>query len=115
MTLAFNPVTLIPAGTPASPSINGNWQDTGKIINASIHVIFGGADVAGTLTLQASNLNDESAPVTVAGSSQAISASGPHIWNITGIGYRFIRPVWTYTSGTGTITAQMYFKEVDKN
>ena len=115
MTLQINPIVLIPAGTSAAAITNGTWADTGRLVNASIHVIFGGSDVAGTLTLQASNDSAMAAPVTVAGSSQAITASGAHIWNITGIGYRFIRPVWAYGSGTGTIMANMYFKETDKN
>lgn len=103
-----NPTYLIPVGTDAAADLNGTWFDLGDLINAAIQVAFTGSNVVGTLTLQGSN--DQVTAVTIANSSQAITASGPHIWNITGAGYRFVRPVWDYTSGTGTISSLIYTK-----
>lgn len=106
----INPSYLIPAGSPASTSVAGTWFDLGSLTYCSIQVAFTGVDVAGTLTLEASV--DTVTPITVTGSSQTVAASAPAMWNISGIGYRYIRPRWAYTSGTGTIGAQIFVKKV---
>lgn len=80
----------------------------------SCEVVFsgGGGNLAGTLTLQASN--DETGAsnfITVSGSSQAVTSSASHMWNVTGAGYRWVRVFWNYTSGTGNITANLTVKD----
>lgn len=67
-----------------------------------IQVVFTGADVVGTLTLEESRdgTNDWQ---TVGDSSKAVTASGKHIWNYTASG-PIPRVVWAYTSGTGNVT-----------
>jgi hypothetical protein len=43
-------------------------------------------------------------------SSQAIAASGGHLYNVVKAGYRFVRLKWVYTSGTGNIKATILVK-----
>lgn len=85
----------------------------------AMHVDFtsGGSDLVGTLTLECSNdPTGGSIPapadfITITGSSQAIAASASHMWNVSNAGYKFVRPKWTYTSGTGNWTVYLTVKE----
>lgn len=101
-------INQIPTLTAVTSPNVGTYFDLGDGGNFSVQVIFTGADVVGTLTLEASD--DGTNFVTVANSSQAVTASAGHIWNVTGAGYRYVRPRWVYTSGTGTITANLFYK-----
>mgnify|MGYP001615102711 CR=1 FL=1 len=84
--------------------------DLGNIQTFSVAVDFSGTDLVGTLTLQCSNL--AAGPfTTVASSSQAVTASADHTWNVTGAGYRFVRVFWDFTSGTGNISATLVTKD----
>lgn len=84
----------------------------------SIQVDFtgGGSDLVGTLKLQASNdptaftVPGSADWIDVTGSSQAVSSSSSHMWNVIGAHYRTVRYVWTYTSGTGNVTAWLEVK-----
>lgn len=69
----------------------------------------GGGDLAGVLTLEASN--DNVTYVTIAGSAQTVVASTNHIWNVSDASYRWFRAVWTYTSGTGHIEMGVVIKQ----
>jgi hypothetical protein len=75
----------------------------------SIEVTFTGSDVVGTLTLEASN--GGSTWVTVTDSSQAVTASTDHMYDVRDAGYRYVRLVWDYTSGAGNISAIAYVKQ----
>lgn len=78
----------------------------------SVQVVFTGVDVVGTLTLEATNDDSDSASwTTVQNSSQAVVASANHIWNVDGAGYRWCRARWVYTSGTGNIKMNTTIKE----
>lgn len=85
--------------------------DLGDLTCYSIEVVFSGGatDLVGTLTLEASN--DNTTFTTVTGSSQAITASAAHMWNVVGAGYRWVRVRWTFTSGTGNMQAYLSVKE----
>jgi hypothetical protein len=82
----------------------------------SIQCVLAGATVTGSLKLQCSNSNPDYAGrafptatsmnwTDVDGSSQAFTAAGNVTWNAQGVGYLWVRVVWT-ESGTaaGTIT-----------
>ncbi len=83
--------------------------DIGDLINYSIQVAFSSATLNGTLTLEGSL--DKSTWVTLPSSSQAIVSGAAHVWSVQNAGYRYVRVVWTYTSGAGTITAKAFLKE----
>jgi len=92
--------------------------DLGEIDLGSIQAIYTGAPV-GNLTLELSNdiialggdPNSLVANWTVyAGSSQAIAAAGNFIYNISNMGYKWLRMVWTPSSGTGVLNATAMVK-----
>jgi hypothetical protein len=107
--------TLLPAVTAANKTTA--WFDLGDGKTYSVHVVFTGADVVGTLTLEASDTTDASGNavaadfVTVPGSSQAVTGSANHVWSVTGAGYRFVRAKFVFTSGTGTIAVYLVAKD----
>lgn len=87
----------------------------GHIVDYSIQLVFTGTP-GGNFKLQVSNdlgnINatteaEQVAGVTtwtdVAGSPQTISAAGDHTWAVDNAGYRWVRVVWTATSGSGTL------------
>ena len=102
---------IIAGGTDAAANINSNALGLGDLKDFSIHVLFsgGGSDLVGTLTLQSSN--DELNWVEIAGSSQAVAASADHMYNVSNANYKFVRTVWSHTSGTGEIQGLGTIKE----
>lgn len=61
----------------------------------------GAGNLEGTLTVEASN--DNVTYITVTGSSQAVTASTNHMYNVSDAAYRWFRIRWVYTSGTGNL------------
>lgn len=65
----------------------------------------------GTLKLQASAKSSEPTSAAdwsdIADSSKAVSAAGTYAWSVSDAYYRWIRVVYTRTSGTGTITCYL--------
>jgi hypothetical protein len=61
---------------------------------------------SGSLKLQVSN--DEADSVTnwvdLTGSDIAITSAGSYIWNVKQVGYRAVRVVYTYVSGSVTLS-----------
>lgn len=98
-------VTAVSAGT----NQNSPYFVLDDLLNYSVAVDFSGSDLAGTLKLQCSN--DASDWVDVANSSQSVTAAASHIWNVFDAAYRYVRAVWTYSSGTGTWTVKVVIKE----
>jgi hypothetical protein len=110
------------SSTDMSANITSNAIWLGHIANFAIQLTFTGSPT-GTFKLQASNdegANDlklADASITnwtdVDGSDQAITEAGNHMWNVQNCGYRWVRVVYTFTSGTGSITvARMNVKGV---
>lgn len=95
--------------TNANASLTSPLYDLGNYIDYSIQVDFSGSNLVGTLGLQAAN-DPAYGWVDVTGSTQAVVASDDHCWNVTGAGYRYVRIVWTYTSGAGNIQALLFLK-----
>jgi hypothetical protein len=79
-------------------------QEVGDNINCSVQSTFSGTDVAGSLLIEGSNLEDPDSFVAISGATDTVASSDPSLVNITNAGYRYIRLAWTYTSGTGNIT-----------
>lgn len=89
----------------------------GHIVDYSIQLVFTGTP-GGNFKLQASNdlgninaaseanqVVDLSNWTDIADSAQTISAAGDHTWSVDNAGYRWVRVVWTATSGSGTLTS----------
>lgn len=114
--MRFDPVKIITDGD-MSDDIESIGIDMNQIALGSIQAVFTGSPV-GTLKLQFSNdivpvpANgaDDLASAVVnwtdySGSSQAISAAGDFAWNLTNVGYRWLRLVYVFSSGTGELNA----------
>lgn len=76
----------------------------GDNVNFWIGILFSGVDVVGTLKLQGSDNNSDW--WDIASSSQAVTASTRHAWNVSDVHYPYVRVAWTYTSGTGNISGR---------
>ncbi len=101
-----------------SGNLTTNAIPLNHIYGFSIQVVWSGGTAIGAFTVQASNdITNVGANVlnweTVANSSIAASGSGSAFYNYNGAFYKWFRIVYTYTSGTGTITAtNIYIKGV---
>ncbi len=102
-------VILLDTISAASDRTSGQF-DLVDLLAYGVQVTFTGSDVVGTLKLQCSM--DNITWIDITGSSQSITASSNHLWNVTASGYRYFRAVWTYTSGTGNITIIAGIKEL---
>lgn len=100
-------------GLSAAVSLTSGGFDLGDLTGCGIHCAFtgGGGNLAGTLKLQASKNDVNANYVDITGSSQAVTASANHEWNVTSAQYQFIRAVWTASSGTGNLTIEIQAKE----
>lgn len=100
-------------------SLSSIGIDLNQTVMYSIQAVFSGSPV-GTLKLQISNDIVPVAPVAgnpvgsnpaanvvnwtdYTGSSTAVSAAGNFVWNVFDVGYRWVRVVYTRSSGTGTL------------
>jgi len=75
-------------------------------IGLSISLNWTGATAVGSLKLQISN-DSVDTPVNwddLAGTTAAVSGAGSQTWIVSNAFYAWIRVVYTFTSGTGTIT-----------
>lgn len=90
-------------------------------------IVSGASSPVGTFTLECSN--DKTGPVssayrssdqaltpgnfvTIDGSSEAISGNGTTIWNLQNVGFNWVRLVYTRTSGSATLDADITLKTI---
>lgn len=101
-------ITLV-ATVSAATSITGSapllLNDNDMVF---VQALFSGTDVAGTAKIQASA--DNTTYTDMAGQSQSVASSGSYAWNITDLAAKYMRLVWTYSSGTGNITVKANIK-----
>lgn len=96
--------------TDMSTTINGPAMGLEQSLHFSFMVKWTGTPT-GTFKLQASN--DIDATVTdwedIPGSSVAVAgAAGQQVWNYTNAPFRFVRLVYTATSGSGTLSKALF-------
>lgn len=66
---------------------------------------------SGSLKLEVSNDDDTVTNWTeLTGSSVAITSAGTYIWNVKHVAYRAVRVVYTYTSGSCTLSLSITTK-----
>lgn len=78
----------------------------------SVQVNFTGANVAGTLVLQASN--DATNWVSVTSTSTNVTNSASQLYSEGSAQWLYVRLKWTYTSGTGNLSAIMLAKQPER-
>jgi hypothetical protein len=92
----------------AGANADSGVLDLVDLTTASFYIAFTGSNVAGTLTLQGSV--DGTTFFDYPGSSQSVTSSTGHIYDLNPTGVRYFRVHWVYTSGTGNITVLAYTK-----
>lgn len=114
--MRFDQVQILTAGDLSQATVTSNGIDLQQLYVASIQAVYTGSPV-GTFVVQVSNdivkidpsVANQAANVVnwidYSGSSLAISAAGSNMWNLTDMGYRWVRLKYTKTSGTGAVTA----------
>jgi hypothetical protein len=108
------------SGTNMAVSIESEPIWLGHIANYNIQLVFTG-NPSGNFKLQISNdAGNPNAPkeadrnfkienwTDMADSGQTISAAGNHSYEVQNAGHRWVRLVWTATSGSGTITSARF-------
>jgi hypothetical protein len=101
---------LLTSGATVSTSLTSDPLQLDGNTEYSIQAVYaGGSSPTGTLKLQVSN--DNSTFTDLDGSSVAITATGDHLWSVTGANYGWVRLVYTRSSGTITLTVRGVIKE----
>lgn len=90
-------------------SITSDSQQLIQEVVCCVQAVFTGSPV-GSIKLQISN--DSSNWTDYTGSATSISAAGDVAWNLSNIGYRYLRVVYTRTSGTGSLSVTVSGKGV---
>ena len=120
--IRFTPVKILTACDMSTASCTSIGTDINQLQSYAIQASFSGSPV-GTLKLQISTdqvqvgtgTNDPAVNVVnwsdYTGSSYSLSASGNYMWNVFPAGYRWVRMVYTKTSGTGSLSATFDGKE----
>lgn len=117
--------TIIDGPTSLSISWESDPILLTSVVNYSIQLFFSGSPV-GSLKLQTSNDEGNITAASQAersvgvthwtdyfGSTQAIAAAGDHVWTVQNVGYKWVKIVWTHTSGSAQLdTARFYTRGV---
>jgi hypothetical protein len=108
---------LVLTGPDTSTQI-GAAIDASQLVSASFHAYFGDVTAAGTMKIQASNDLDPQGPVSsfvpthwadIPSATVATTLGAPQLITIQVLSYRWLRVVYTYTSGgSSTVTVNMF-------
>lgn len=107
-----------------SASFNSDPFDVYAMTTIAIAAtVSGSATLNGTIKLQAScdhGQRSGQAPPTgvtnwvdIAGTTSTITADGSTMWNLSGVGFKWLRAVYTRTAGTGTVAIRAHAKGED--
>ena len=81
--------------------------DASQLVTASVQAVVTGSSPVGTLKLQGSD--DDSNPSHWSDiSTTAVAATGTFLIAKVDVSYNFIRVAFAFTSGTGTVTAELH-------
>lgn len=103
---------VVEASKSMGATFNGPWISVGELRGYSLDVVWaGGGSPVGTFKLQWTNDTSVGGQYDVSGSSFSVSADGSNGWESIDPRHKFVRVVYTRTSGTATIScAKMYQK-----
>lgn len=114
--MRYDPVQIVTNGDMSQTTIASIGIDLQNIFGYAIQAEWTGGSASGTLILQlstdivnvASGANPAANVVnwsTYSGSSTTVSGPGNFVWNAADAGYRWVRLLYTKSSGTGTLNA----------
>jgi len=92
-----------------SADVTSSSVNVQKDVNCAIQAKFTGSSPTGTFHLLASN--DDITYTTINSADVAITTSGDVLWNITAIGFAYLKLYYEFGSGTGTLNATLFIKE----
>lgn len=106
----YTPVKILTNGDMSQASLQSTAIDLNQLDLTSIQAIWTGGSASGTLKIQVSNdMVDLASQVThwtdYTGSDETVSGAGDVLWNMSFVGYRWVRMVYTRTSGSGSLNA----------
>lgn len=105
---------LVVSSTDLSSSMTSNGIFVERCTEYSIQLVFTGTPV-GEFKLQGSlDAGTPSNWTDITGSEESITEAGDILWNAQGVGYRWVRLVYTSTSGTGTLTSYRHMCKGDE-
>lgn len=104
--LHFFPKTIISSASMTG-NITSSVVDVTQDFFAGIQAVYTGSPV-GAIELQCSN--DQTTWTSITGSSNAVSGASNTYWNIKDISFPYLRVVYTFTSGTGSLTVKALVK-----
>lgn len=95
-------------------SLSGNLispsQQLTQMAMCSIQASWSGSSPVGSLRLQISNNNTVWSDYT--GSGVAVNGDGNFLWNLINTAFQYVRVVYSFTSGTGTLSITVNGKGV---
>lgn len=106
----FDRTSQLFADTSATGSFTSIAYQLNGLTRYSLQVDFSDAGCTGVLALQYSNTNTNY--TTDQDSQIAVTAGGVQLYNVFNAIYKYIRLLWTPTSGAGTITGTFEIKGV---
>jgi len=104
----FDGQKIINAGDLSQATVTSSIVNLSTVTGYSIACAYSGSSPTGTLKIQVSNdFTEDSTAISnwydLPSSSQSISANGNYVWAISDANYKWLKVLWTKTSGTGTI------------
>lgn len=88
--------------TSMATTITGSSFNIATYGTVAVQAVYSGSP-NGTLKLQCSN--DNSNWSDISGASSSVSSAGNTVFNLTDAGYAFIRLIYTFVSGSGSLSA----------
>ncbi len=93
-----------------SGSVTSDAEQLNQIFCAAIRAEWAGSTPVGTLSLQISDDGDGWSDYT--GSATTVNGDGNFLWNLSNIGYQYVRVVYARVSGDGLLNITISFKGV---
>lgn len=98
----------------AGADFTSDWFTLNGAESASLQVgNIASADLTGSMKLEVANdetLGANELPDSVQAFAKAAATGKSNVWDLTKFGFKKFRFVWTYTSGTGTLTGVLNSK-----
>ena len=95
----------LPTSQSMAATFNGPWISVGELRGFAIDLVLaGGGTPGGAFKLQWTNDISVGGSYDVASSSYTVTDDGSNGWQVVDPTYRFVRVVYTRTSGTATVS-----------
>jgi len=100
---------LLVDGDMSGP-LTSQSKDINTVVSVALQAVWSGTTPVGSFNVQASNIDEDAAYVTIA-EVEVTGNTGAALVNIERPGYAYVRAVYVFTSGTGTISININGKQ----